>query len=125
MCVLEHWDNSVYQVNCRRFQDGWPLGDGPWVEIGIAHAYGEAAHDFRDMQNIKNDICGPEWEALEVFPAESRLIDPSNYYYLYCVERLPFGRFVGRTIVDENETLAPQRPWPASQKPKICYNGKY
>jgi hypothetical protein len=50
--------------------------------------------DWRDVQWIKNQLLGPEIEAVQVFPAESRLVDTSNQFYLYAFPegyRIPFG----------------------------------
>ncbi|QNE18110.1 hypothetical protein F1D05_09695 [Kribbella qitaiheensis] len=38
---------------------------------------------WRDIQRIKSELCGSEAEALECFPAESRLIDGSNQRHLW------------------------------------------
>lgn len=50
--------------------------------------------DWRDFQQIKNDIAGEEREAFELFPAESRLMDTANQYHLWVLpvgERMPVG----------------------------------
>ena len=55
--------------------------------------------DWRHVQNIKNDILGPECEMVELFPAESRLVDTANQYHLWGFTnseiRWPFGFAVG------------------------------
>lgn len=62
------------------------------------------AHDWRDMQRIKNELVGPECEAIELFPAESRLVDTSNQYHLFVVTdpefRFPFG-FLTRCVTED------------------------
>jgi hypothetical protein len=35
-------------------------------------------HDWRDLQRIKNQLVGPECEAVELYPAESRKVDTAN-----------------------------------------------
>jgi hypothetical protein len=68
--------------------------------------------DWRHLQQIKNAVCGPEWEAVEIFPAESRLKDASNARYLWASEKaFPFGIPGGRNVLDAHETTAPQRPF--------------
>lgn len=50
--------------------------------------------DWRDVQWIKNQLLGPETEAVQLFPAESRLVDTSNQFHLFALpagERFPFG----------------------------------
>lgn len=115
---VEIWENDLYEINVRRYSDGWPLDDdSQWVYIGIAAKDGAARHDWRDMQRIKNDICGPEWNAIELFPAESRLMDPSNYYILFCAPQIPIGLDGGRNIAGPGNTLAPQRGWAPGEEP--------
>lgn len=47
--------------------------------------------DWRVGQRIKDEIAGPEWEGLELYPAQSRVVDTSNEYHLWCFPSLPFG----------------------------------
>lgn len=116
--TIEEWRNDLYLITVRRYDNGWFFDPAsPWVYIGIAAMDGAARHDWRDMQRIKNDICGAEWEAAELFPAESRLMDPSNYYLLFCAPKIPIGRLHGRQIADPSNSLAPQRPWAAGEQP--------
>ena len=44
-------------------------------------------------QWIKNDIVGEEFEAVELYPAESRLVNGANQYHLWCFAKgvIPFG----------------------------------
>lgn len=105
------WENNVYQATLRRYEQGWPLGGGPWARAGIWCPDGEARHDWRDFQRIKNDLVGPQWEAIELYPAEERLLDPSNYYSLFCAPEIRIGQYVGRVLANAKTCLAPQRPW--------------
>lgn len=60
--------------------------------------------DWRDVQWIKNQLLGPEVEAVQLFPAESRLVDTSNQFYLFAFNRegyrFPFG-FRDRRVSEE------------------------
>jgi hypothetical protein len=51
--------------------------------------------DWRDMQRVKNDLIGEENEGVQLFPAESRLLDTSNQYHMYVINdpkiSFPFG----------------------------------
>lgn len=107
---MEVWINRLYTASVMRHEEGWPFGGGPWVKIGIHCPDGEARHDWRDMQAIKNDIVGPEWEALELFPSEDRLVDPSNMYILWCAPRIPIG-MEHRCVEGPETCIAPQRGW--------------
>ena len=51
------------------------------------------------------DVGAAEIEAIEIYPAESRLVDTSNQYWLWCLppgEHVPVGFFDGR-VVSNNE----------------------
>ena len=76
----------------------------------ISNADQSARRDWREFQQIKNELCGPEWEAVELYPAESRKLDPSNAFLLYCWPTLPIrlGQYV-RDVRTPGESIAPQR----------------
>lgn len=40
-------------------------------------------HDWRVLQRVKNELAGPEAEAVELYPRESRLVDTANSYWLW------------------------------------------
>jgi len=114
----EVWQNPWYEVRVLRHTEGWILDGGPWLRIGICSADGKPRHDWRVFQCIKNQVAGPEWWALELYPAESHLIDPSNYYVLYAAMTLPFGERLGRVLAGPANTLAPQRGWHPDDEPR-------
>jgi hypothetical protein len=70
-------------------------GQPPFIHLIIHRHDWEACDDWRDFQQIKNEIVGPEYEAMELFPAESRLVDTSNTYHLWVhgdpAYRFPLG----------------------------------
>ncbi len=79
--------NDGYQVNVRKLPEGWE-----WLSIKRKDK--EAIHDWRELQEIKNKLCGKEREAIELYPAESRLVDSSNQFHLWVLpegEKFPFG----------------------------------
>lgn len=116
--TVEIWENDLYEINVRRYLDGWPFAHkSRWIYIGIAALDGAARHDWREMQRIKNEICGPEWDAIELFPAESRLLDPSNYFILFCAPKISIGLNGGRNISGPSNTVAPQRGWAQGEEP--------
>lgn len=68
-----------------------------------------AKHDWRDFQRIKNDLLGSDWEAVELYPRQDRVVDPSNAFMLYCFPKtLPFGVTVG-IVHGPTDSMAPQR----------------
>lgn len=76
---------------------------GGWHHLSIRRFDKAACRDWRHFQWIKNEICGAEREAIEVFPAESRLMDASNQYHLWVYpdgESVPVGSRSGRAVAD-------------------------
>lgn len=85
----EYWINDIYQVEFRRF-------DEDCVQLNIRRRDGDVIfRDWRHFQRIKNELLGSECEAVELYPAESRLVDTSNKYHLWGYMnpelRFPFG----------------------------------
>lgn len=107
----EYWESDVYTVTVRRYEVDPVFGSrGGLIQLGISSADGTARHDWRDMQGIKNRFAGPEAEGFELFPAESRLLDPSNYYTLWCFPSLRIKVGVNRReVLGSREAVAPQR----------------
>jgi hypothetical protein len=112
----EVWFNDTYTVTLRRRGDDRVFGtNGGMIQLGISSHDGTARHDWRDFQAIKNQLAGAECEAFELYPAESRLLDPSNYFLLWCfpgIRRIKVGLNVEREVRDAAEALAPQRALP-------------
>lgn len=82
----EFWEkaytNNTYQVLYREVEptmEGWPK----ITHLSIKRHDRKAIHDWRDLQRIKNEVCGPEREAVEIYPAESRLMDTSNQFHCW------------------------------------------
>lgn len=83
------------------------LGFHVW-HLSIKRKDRRAVHDWRKLQKIKNAIVGPEFEAVELYPAESRLVDGANQYHLFVLVHptgepmtFPFG-MTGRAVFDES-----------------------
>ena len=108
----EIWANDIYNVTVRRHEIDPVFGTrGGMIQIGIHTHDGTARHDWREFQGIKNQIAGEECEAFELYPAESRLLDPSNYYTLWCfpgLKRIKVGANY-RRVLGADQALAPQR----------------
>ena len=118
------WVNSRYQVEVHRNEvdvKGFPKMH--WLSIKRLDK--EAIHDWRDLQRIKNDLIGPEHEGMEVYPAESRLVDSSNQYHLWVLAKegvgfpLGFGeRFISEGGVETGAGKSRQRPF--EKRPDDC-----
>jgi hypothetical protein len=76
-------------------------------------------HDWRDFQRIKNELIGPEFEAIEIYPAESRLVDTSNQYHLWVLidAKLDIGFHDGRFVTEASWGQALQRPFDDDNRP--------
>lgn len=82
--ALEHeerittiWINDTYQVQRREMPGGM-------IHLNIRRRDGgPILRDWRHFQQIKNELIGEECEAVELYPAESRLVDTSNKYHLW------------------------------------------
>jgi hypothetical protein len=120
--VFEQWQNSIYDVTVRRYINGSALhkinGRPEFTYLGICSADGSARHDWRDMQRIKNQIVGEDWEGLELFPAEKRLLDPSNLFIIWCYPAIPIGSFEQRRVKNAKTCIAPQRGWAKEDEPE-------
>lgn len=107
------WMNDRYQVNVDedpehgfRGMDLWHLSIKRRDRKPIEH------NRWRILQRIKNAICGPDIEAIELYPAESRLVDTANQYHLFAFmggETVPCGWFM-RHVDDRSRGGAVQRP---------------
>lgn len=90
----------------------WP----EMVWLSIRRQDRQPIRDWRDIQRIKNELFGPENEAVELYPAESRLMDTSNQYHVFVLKdpkiRFPFG--VGDRLVLTPEQLANAKDFDSS-----------
>lgn len=99
---LNVWANDTYRVEvaCRK----------PFIHLNISRHDGAACTNWREFQQIKNELVGPEFEAIELFPAESRLVDTANQYHLWVYAdpqfRFPLG-FTQRFVLDEPVKMNP------------------
>ena len=101
------WMNDVYQVNIR--QPSKEL-----LHLSIKRIDKKPIHDWRDIQQIKNELVGPENEGIELYPAESRRIDTANQFHIFCAIdttfRFPIGFDGGRHVHDESIAGSVNRP---------------
>ena len=77
-------------------------------QLSIERRDGAAVQDWRDLQAIKNQLCGSEYEAIELYPAESRVVDTLNVFHLFVLlshedrasPRFPIGWTTGDRQTD-------------------------
>lgn len=103
--------SDTYQVNVRDVNV--PAFNCFVTHLSVKRRDKAAFHDWREMQQIKNAICGPEREAVELYPAESRLVDTSNQYHLWVLPKgmqYPFG-YTERLVCNDSVNGTVQRPF--------------
>lgn len=102
------WLNDLYQVAVYR------RANGKLVHLSIKRRDRQPIHDWRHLQQIKNMLVGPENEAVELYPAESRCVDAANQYHLWVAAdpayRFPFG-FETRLVSEDAVGKSVQRPF--------------
>jgi hypothetical protein len=88
--------NDLYRVKVRK--------SPPIVHLDVSRHDGKAISYWRDLQDIKNQLVGSECEGVELFPAESRLVDTAHQYHLWVIDdpafRFPFG-YQKRIVLSE------------------------
>jgi len=96
MISLTIYENDLYHVEINYAP--------PFLHLDICPRDGKNAKNWRELQQIKNELVGPEHEAVELFPAESRLVDTANQYHLWVHVssqfRFPFG-FAKRLVLEK------------------------
>lgn len=111
--------NSHYQVAVYPPMTGEPFGR--IVHLSIKTHDRAARHDWRDLQRIKNEVVGPEFDAVEIYPDEHHVVDMANQYHLWVFldYKLPFGFKDGRMVADgETDDGSFQRPF--TLRPEDC-----
>jgi hypothetical protein len=119
--LVEVLVNNHYQVTRTRIKsnDGAP----DLVHLSICRIDRGPCHDWRDFQRIKNELVGPEVQAVEIYPPESALVDTANQYHLWCIDMpgrwLQIG-FNMRAVVEEygGKFGTTQRPFRDDERPE-------
>jgi hypothetical protein len=92
--ALQIFENDTYKVL---------VGHAPpFIRLTVKRHDNQPCESWKDLQTIKNQLVGPEFEAAELFPAESRLVDAGNEYHLWVHAdpsfRFPFGFQCSRAV---------------------------
>jgi hypothetical protein len=95
--LTRSFENNIYHVEMVHTPPFTP----PFIHLVIRRHDWVPVKNWAHFQQIKNEIVGPENEAVELFPAESRLVDAAHLYHLWVHSdpkfRFPIGwseRFV-------------------------------
>jgi len=112
------WLNNLYQVNIR-----WEFRG--MIHLSIKRRNKDPIMDWRHLQRIKNELLGPEYEMVQLFPAESRLVDTANQYHFFALPnkgKFPIGYEDGRLVTDTSGIGgARQRPGTATEEDEINF----
>ena len=111
MYNCEVWKNDLYEVRVfRNKQANWIIKDSSMQNkmdyLSIKRLDKKSIHDWRDLQNIKNELISKDREAIEIYPSEDRLIDTANQYHLFVFPKnytIPFGWFVRKVDSEEKK----------------------
>jgi hypothetical protein len=74
----EWYHNDRYTARAHRAGPG-----GPVDFISVRRNDRKPVRDWRDLQRIKRELAG-DVEAIELYPAEARVVDTANQYWLWC-----------------------------------------
>ena len=113
--------NNLYQVAVYEHEETehFPA----YWHLSIKRVDRSAKHDWRHLQRIKNELCGIENEGVELYPAESRLVDTANQFHLwvFCnpTMRFQFG-FTERAVSEGDVMGVIQRRFPRTAVPVDC-----
>lgn len=91
------WMNDVYVVIKTELEN-------KVTHLSIRRRDRKATRDWRHFQEMKNQLCGAEREGVELYPAESRLVDTANQFHLWVLPlgmSMPVGYFFGRHVTDD------------------------
>lgn len=80
----ETWMNNLYVAtvhDATPWVDTWPA----MKQLSIRRVDRKVIHDWRHLQRVKSDIFGEEAEAVELYPAASRVVDTANSFHLWVI----------------------------------------
>jgi len=86
----EYYQNDKYLVAVRTADD--------ITHLSIRRLDRGHAKDWREFQQIKNELLGEEVEAIELYPMQSRVVDAANQFHLWALpkgEMFPIGYHKG------------------------------
>lgn len=96
------WYSEDYKIQLRTH----PYGSPKMHWLTIRRKDDEPIHNWEDFQEIKNFVLGEEFEAFEIYPPESRLINMGNAYHLFAYKdkrhHNAFG-FQFRKVLEEDD----------------------
>lgn len=99
---IECWTNSLYQVLVYRGEEADEMvhvpdmkGKCTWLSIKLrSKAPMKGPLDWQAMQDMKNNLCGIDCDAVQIFPKREFLVNTANQYHLIVFPpefTIPFG----------------------------------
>lgn len=76
--MREAWENQIYAVLSRPFM----AGGLEMTHLAIRSFFADDI-PWRDKMRIKDELCGAQRHAVEIFPARALLVDAANMYHLW------------------------------------------
>lgn len=82
-----HYRNAIYVVTVK------PADAEGWTHLTVRRRDGSPNIPWSDLQRIKDELIGEESEAVELYPAQSRLLDLEHRRHLWARagERIEVG----------------------------------
>lgn len=79
------------------------IGDGEMLWLSIKQNNQGVMNDWRVLQRIKNEVCGLDMEAVQLYPAMSRLTDCANQFHLFVLPKWDCVGWQGPTAVEDTD----------------------
>jgi len=109
----ELYINDKYQVSLSRTAipnaEFWKKLEVKMVHLSIKRIDRGVIHDWRELQQIKNELMGEEYMGVEVYPFEENLRDGANQFHIWVFTDLngdplfmPIG-WQGRVVANPGE----------------------
>lgn len=121
----EQFANDEYVVTRRYHEPHDP--EGPMLcYLSIRRQDRQPCRDWRDFQRIKNQLAGPEWTGVEIYPAESVKVDGANQYHLWVFDIQSLGFGFNRRIVANQAQIDMATPGAVQRDPEkidLMYGG--
>ena len=111
MAKRECYENEVYAVYLYRKKNADDMihedsFKGKCDYISLRRHDKKPTNNWQDMQTIKNRLLGTNCEAIQIFPAEDRMINTANQYHLIVFPEgyvIPFGFMSKRFVNTRND----------------------
>ncbi len=75
MTSAQIYENNLYRVKMRHVS--------PFIRLSISRLDGQPCKEWTHFQRIKNELVGPQYEGIELYPSENRLVDCSHEYHIW------------------------------------------